>query len=45
MLYRKKNGALGALIFLLVGMPGIEPGSCEPESHILPLYYIPNTSH
>ena len=25
----------------MVGMPGIEPGLYEPESYVLPVYYIP----
>lgn len=27
--------------FCMVGMPGIEPGLYEPESYVLPVYYIP----
>ncbi len=27
--------------FNIVGMPGIEPGLYEPESYVLPVYYIP----
>lgn len=30
-------------MFIALGMPGIEPGSHEPESCILPLYYIPSS--
>ena len=28
-------------LFILVGVPGIEPGLYEPESHVLPVYYTP----
>ncbi len=29
----------------MVGMPGIEPGLHEPESRVLPVYYIPPSAN
>lgn len=31
--------------FVLVGMPGIEPGLHAPEARVLPVYYIPLISN
>ena len=36
-----KKDPLGVL-FVVVGLPGIEPGLYAPEAHVLPVYYSPS---
>ena len=38
--HKEKGFQIGSL-FLLVGVPGLEPGKAGPESAVLPLHHTP----
>ena len=38
--HKKTHRVMG--LFVLVGLPGIEPGLYAPEAHVLPVYYSPS---
>ena len=39
-MHSQKNNPFAGATFL-AGMPGLEPGTADPESAVLPLHYIP----